>query len=301
MERRNKRLHKPLKGLRLLMAASAAMAFVSAVLMVAGAPKINALNKLVTDCRTAEQKIAELDATYAAICADMDTYDGIFERLESLKATYFSNVKTLEDMILSGQSSVKIAYLTLDDGPFDSSAAYLDLLDSYNIRVTFFVLKKPQMYDMYYREILSGHTIANHTATHDLSAIYASPQAFMQSVKSLENYLYDTFHYRTDIVRFPGGSPTAGTQRSAIINALHAQGYGYVDWTVSSGDGGRYLTDPQAACDYIMSHVGEDKIIVVLMHDYSSVSINTLPLVIEQLKQKGFIFLPLFKDSCMIN
>lgn len=283
------------------MAAAAAMALISAVLMIADAPKINALAKLVTDCSSAERQIADIDASCAAMSADIDTYNGIFDALENLKSVYFSNVKTLENMILDGQSDVRIAYLTFDDGPFQSSSAYLDLLDSYGIRATFFVLKRPSMYQTYYREIMSGHTIGNHTATHALSDIYASPQAFMQSVDSLENYLYCTFHYRAQIVRFPGGSATAGVNRRAIINALHAQGYGYVDWTVSSGDGGNYLTDPQAACDYIMSHVGDDRIIVLLMHDYSTVSINTLPLVIDQLQQKGFIFLPLFKDSCMVN
>lgn len=301
MERGDIAVHKPLTAIRVVYALIAVMGAIAAVLLIVSTPKTNALNKLITDCNTLEAQCASLDASYAQMSADIETYNGIYDKIETLKTQYFSNVRTLENMILNGESDVRIAYLTFDDGPFQSSGAYLDLLDSYGIRATFFVLKKQDMYDTYFREIMAGHTLGNHTATHDIQTIYTSAQSFMNSVDSLESYLYNTFHYRATIVRFPGGSSSAGGNRYAIINALHAQGYGYVDWTVSSGDGGRYLTDPQAACDYIMSHVGDDKIIVLLMHDYSTVSIRTLPLVIDQLQQKGFIFLPLFKDSCMIN
>jgi peptidoglycan/xylan/chitin deacetylase (PgdA/CDA1 family) len=58
--------------------------------------------------------------------------------------------------------------LTFDDGPSESTAEILDLLDGYGIRATFFVigLRAEQRSDLVRRAGNDGHVIGNHTWDH---------------------------------------------------------------------------------------------------------------------------------------
>ena len=42
------------------------------------------------------------------------------------------------------------------------------------------------------------------------------------------------------------------------------------------------------------------EIVVLLMHDYSNVTIESLPKIINEFKKRNFIFLPLFYDSVKV-
>ncbi|MBQ9931765.1 MAG: polysaccharide deacetylase family protein, partial [Firmicutes bacterium] len=57
-----------------------------------------------------------------------------------LKTEYAQNIRALEEKILAGESDVKIAYLTFDDGPYKQTEQYLAILDQYDIKATFFVI-----------------------------------------------------------------------------------------------------------------------------------------------------------------
>lgn len=241
---------------------------------------------------------------------DINFYQNIDTEIENVKKELFKNVKSLEDKILTNTSSKKIAYLTFDDGPYYLTNKILDTLDNYNVKATFFTIGrgKEHCYDnssyncttMYSKIASKGHTIANHTYSHLIwGGIYKSSTNFINDVIKQENLIKEKTGIITNIVRFPGGSSTAGSLKNDIIKKLRERNYGWVDWSAQDGDGGE-LTSSTQAMNYFKNSINSN-IEVVLLHDYSTITYQILPNMIEYLENKGYILLPLFYESNMIN
>ncbi|MBR1376565.1 MAG: polysaccharide deacetylase family protein [Bacilli bacterium] len=234
----------------------------------------------------------------------------IDDNIAEIKKEYFSNIKTLEDKILASESDKKIAYLTFDDGPYYLSYKYLEVLDKYDVLATFFTIgnnkevcydnKSANCYLLYNEEAKRGHTMANHTFSHGIfRGLYSSPTNFIEQVKKQEELIRNQTGVTTNIVRFPGGSATAGKYKNAIIELLRANGYGWVDWTAATGDGGSLASADQAWNNFVNSI--DSNIEVILMHDYNHYTLEILPKEIEYLKENGYSLFPLFYESNMVN
>ena len=231
---------------------------------------------------------------------EMSIYKNIDKSISDKYQEYYSNIALLEDKINRGESSVKIAYLTFDDGPYDLTYQVLDLLKANNIRATFFVIGKDGVDDRYKRIVDEGHTLANHTYYHNIgNGLYDSADSFISQVKKLEDYLYGVTGYRTSIVRFPGGSPTAGKYKDEIVNRLHDMGYNYVDWTSETGDGSSKKLAEKDTWSWYQDTTRDKNIVVLLMHDYNYSTFNNLQKIIDDMRSRGFIFLPLHNKSIM--
>lgn len=229
-------------------------------------------------------------------------YQNIDDEIVNMYNEYYSNIALLEQKIMNGESSVHIAYLTFDDGPYDLTLRYLDILKRNNIRATFFCLGKDGFDDTYRRIVSEGHTLANHTFYHNISSgLYDSVDSFIGQVKKLEDYLYNITGFRTSIVRFPGGSSTAREHRDGIINELHNMGYNYVDWTSETGDGSSLKLALKDTYSWYLDTTRDKNIIVLLMHDYNYSTYNDLERIIGDLRNRGFIFLPLHNKSVMVK
>ncbi len=173
------------------------------------------------ELETKEQELAAVNAEYEEISRSLSYYTDMEDNLTRTKEDYFSMVADLEQKIINGESNVKIAYLTFDDGPYYLSEQFLDVLDRYDIPATFFYLMKcketgfeepDEFYDGIYRRIIaSGHTLGNHTSIHKFgpTGVYSSVDAFKKSVIDNKNFIYDRYGYTTNVFRFPGGSDTA--------------------------------------------------------------------------------------------
>lgn len=118
-------------------------------------------------------------------------------------------------------------------------------------------------------------------------------------IKQEEQVKTQTGGYITNIVRFPGGSVTAGKLKNSIIEQLRKRGYGWVDWNAEDGDG-KDIQNKNQAWSILKSTLG-DKIEVILLHDYNTVTTSMLGEIIEYLQKDGYILLPLFYESNMIN
>lgn len=249
-------------------------------------------------------KIQEIDEK-------IKTLNNIEEDTKNLETEYFKAIKDLEDNILNHKSNSKIAYLTFDDGPYYNTYKVLDILDNYNVKATFFTTSingencfdnpKEKCLPLYKEYVKRGHTIANHTYTHGIyRGLYSSTESFIKAVKNQEERIKtETGGYITNIVRFPGGSSTAGSLKSSIISELRNMHYGYVDWTAEDGDGGN-LTSTDMAWNTLTSTINSN-IEVILFHDYNPYTTEILPKAIEYLQNKGYLLLPLFYESNMIN
>ncbi len=255
-------------------------------------------NKLLEEKEVLDKKIDELE--------------NISTLTTDLKQEVFTLAKDLEQKIIKNDTKYKIAYLTFDDGPYYSTNDYLKILKKYRVKGTFFTigLDKEKCFDnrnkdcsiLYKKIVDEGHTIANHTYSHLIhKGLYSSATSFINQVTKQEKLIKQKTGVTTNIVRFPGGSGTANAYgvKNGAIKKLQSLGYGWVDWTAQDGDGGSPGTKKQALARF-KKNINEG-IEVVLLHDYSQVSLAILPDIIEYLEKNNYILLPLFYDSVKVN
>ncbi len=252
----------------------------------------------------------EKEVEYNKVFERLDLVNNIDEKTNEVKKDFFSKAKQLEDKIIAGESNNKIAYLTFDDGPYYLTNQFLDVLDEYDVFATFFTIgeNKDVCFDqrnqdcsgLYAKEASKGHTMANHTYSHGIwRGLYDNPESFIKQVKLQENLLVTRTGVKPNIVRFPGGAATAGKNKARDIELLRENGYGWVDWSASIGDGGS-LRDYNVGWNNFVNSINSN-IEVVLMHDYNKVTLQLLPAEIKYLKENGYHIFPLFYESNMVN
>ena len=220
--------------------------------------------------------------------------------LKEAKETYFKLAIEADKRAREG-ANFKVCYLTFDDGPYSKTTPlFLDVLKEKNVLGTFFVLKKDNLDDLYRRIRDEGHTLANHSASHKIkNGIYRSEEAFIEDIKENDDFIYNLLGVKMDVMRFPGGSPQAtysGLNKSSLVNKLVDMGYGYIDWTLTTGDGEANLS-PDEFLHNVVDKSSNYNVITVLMHDYSKNTALCLGEMIDILREQGYIFLPLSYDS----
>jgi len=224
--------------------------------------------------------------------------------IEEIKNKFYENESKYEKLVLEGKGSKKIAYLTFDDGPYQISYQFLDVLDKYDILATFFVIgnKPDDRLPIYKEEVRRGHTIANHTYYHSISkGLYNSVSSFTNQIKKNEDFILKETGIKTNILRFPGGSNQAKGLKTSIIKEISNMGYGYVDWDLETGDGKKVAPTIKESIDNVLNKTNDRDIVVILMHDYSSITLSALPSIIEGLEKQNYIMLPLFYESVKVK
>lgn len=243
---------------------------------------------------------------------EIEELNNIDNNIAEIKNEVFKLAKDLEEKIKNNESDKKIAYLTFDDGPYYSTHKFLDVLNEYEVKATFFTIgldketcydnRSKECHELYKKIVDNGHTIANHTYSHLIRyGLYNSSSSLIDQVKKQENLIKEKTNTTTNIFRFPGGSGSAkayGVFNSAV-DELRKLNYGWVDWTAMNGDGG-YPGNVSQAFQTFKNQINEN-IEVVLFHDYSMITLSMLPDAIEYLENNNYIILPLFYDSVMIN
>ena len=249
---------------------------------------------------TAEKEAltGEIQGLKAAVAEQKD----LPQAIQRQKEEGFRQLGELEQKIKAGESTQKIAYLTFDDGPYDNTTeAILDVLKEKGVHATFFLRHRPDHVAQIRREIREGHTLANHSYSHKIKAVYQSADSCIREIRDQQEWLTETVGVTPQIYRFPGGSPTAGSKKQAIAAALAADGLGSVDWNCATGDGLPGALTTEKAYQNAIGSVGEQKIVVMLMHDYSTATLEALPEIIDTLKAEGYLLMPLFRESVMIR
>ena len=272
----------------------------------------NKYNDLMNDYRKKVKELNDEKGQLLYLDKEINTYQEIDKEIEAVKKEFFEVAKVLENDINNGKSNKKIAYLTFDDGPYYNTYKVFDILDKYNVGATFFTTsandrycydnKEYDCYKLYQEYIKHGHTIANHTYTHAIfKGLYSSTDTFMDAVVRQHEHVKNQTGYVMNILRFPGGGDTANhfKLKDSVIERLRELGYGWVDWNSLDGDGG-YLPNRDKAWSTLTNSINE-KIEVVLFHDYSSITTSILGEAIEYLESNGYVLLPLFYESSMVN
>lgn len=249
-----------------------------------------------------EQKVC-IDTEIEKLRKSIETVKNLPQEAETARQKFFEDASRLEKMVRDGNTDIKIAYLTFDDGPYEITDRYLDVLEMYGVLATFFQRGRDwNEYGAIYRRVaLSGHTIGNHTYSHQIrGGIYRSVQTFMDDVLKNRKYIEENLGITTQVLRFPGGSGTAGSLKQGIIEELRKEGYAYVNWNSATMDG-MYDLSADEYRDNVLNRTNGREFLVVLMHDYSKETLKALPEIIEGLEEQGYVFLPLFYESLAVN
>ncbi len=227
------------------------------------------------------------------------------EHIEKVRREYGAAIRQLEDKINAGESDYRICYLTFDDGPTYQTDKFLDELAALDAKATFFTIgcgirEEHNVHirdNALRREAREGHAIANHTFTHAYyGPLYVSLDSFMDAVREQDELVYNVTGMHTEIVRFPCGSHYS-PHREESIQALLDEGYQWMDWIGNAMDAGNNGYSAAHTAATVIWQARQDKITVVLMHDWNLNTLDSLEQIVTTLREENYLFLPLFKES----
>ncbi len=203
------------------------------------------------------------------------------------------------DFLTQGPTKEKKIALTFDDGPGPNTEKFLDLLDRYQVKATFFVLGEQSRLrpSMLKKISAQGHEIANHTMTHmnynkrykarlqevgnaDKAAELAKDD-LVKDIRDSQRIIEKTGGQKLKIMRMPHG-----IDKPWIKQAAKETGFVLVNWT--------YGTDwnSTGAETDIPGYVKAIRPgAVILLHDgwpKSDKSLAITEAVIKAAKEKGF-------------
>ena len=199
----------------------------------------------------------------------------------------------------------KTMYLTFDDGPTERTDEILDILKQEGIKATFFVVhydNSSASHARMRRIVDEGHTLAFHAYVHEYKKIYASVESYLEDAYKIFSEIKEATGYTPSLFRCPGGSRNNHNKAVAdeILEEMKRRGFVCYDWNMSVEDSGVNSKEDNAdvLVSYLMDQVGSRSRGIILMHDASArkATVKALPMIIEQLRNKGYSFAPLTPD-----
>ena len=201
----------------------------------------------------------------------------------------------------------KIVYLSFDDGPGPYTQQLLDILDKYNVDVTFFVTNQTtSCKDMIGEAYRRGHTIAMHSYSHRFQDIYASEAAYFKDLNKIQALCEAQTGVKPTIVRFPGGTANGISKKycpglmTQLTKSLPAKGYFYCDWNVDSDDAVNAKTKEEVF-NNVINGIQKRNVSYVLQHDIFQYSVEAVEDIIRWGLENGYTFLPLTEESKMTH
>lgn len=248
-----------------------------------------------------ESKTAQLEE----LRAESTRLDNIMEETLAKRREYAAKIRELEEKVQAGETDIKICYWTFDDGPTIYTAQVLDTAKELGVHVTFFTSheanESKDEAEMLRREFAEGHAVANHTYSHQFAALgnlYQNTDGLLEMINQQDEWVYECTGFHTELFRFPGGSAWAkallGTDPT---EAIRDAGYEWIEWSCDVFDNG---VAGKTAAEIQGTGVWEVKqldIAVVLSHDWNSNTVSAFPAIVKQLKEAGYVFLPLYPES----
>ena len=186
----------------------------------------------------------------------------------------------------------KIIYLTIDDSPTSYTMDLLAVLDDLDVKATFFVVgsyvrTRPVFLRAIYEQ---GHTIANHSYTHQESMLKKNFSTCLSEFKRTGEEVSKAlgFPLPMPIIRIPYGS---GILTNDMLDRLQREGYYWIDWNALNGDTESQIQSDVAALDRAITTAGRyDGSIVMLVHDGKKRTIRILPELVKHFREQGYEF-----------
>ena len=248
-----------------------------------------------------EEKTAQLED----LKAEDERLDNIQEEALSKRREYAAKIRELEEKVQNGETDIKICYWTFDDGPTSLTSQFLDAAKELGIHVTFFTSNEANESkdepEMLRREFAEGHSVGNHTYSHQFAQygnLYQTVDGLLEMIEEQDEWVYECTGFHTEIFRFPGGSAWAKAllgedPTQAVIDA----GYQWIEWSCDVFDNATANKTAEAIRDIAVYEVSQCDIAVLLSHDWNANTLAAFPEAVKQLQEKGYVFLPLFPES----
>lgn len=262
--------------------------------------------------KTLEQRLDELDIRNQEL-------QTLLQQLQEQKSTPVQTPQIQEDSSgaeasepvaeeSSGQEEIHKVYLTFDDGPSIYTNDILDILDSYNVKATFFVVGKEgtNAEEALQRIVDEGHTLGMHSYSHKYKELYESMDSFTQDFARIRDYIYQATGVESVCYRFPGGSSNTVSEIDMhdFIDYLDSQGVEYYDWNVSSGDGGSMKLSTDTLLENCTRDIDTRDTSIILLHDSAEkpTTVEALPDIIENiLARPDTVILPITENTRPIH
>ncbi len=193
--------------------------------------------------------------------------------------------------------------LSFDDGPCEDTAEVLDILAKYDVKACFFIVGNQTKYlNILPRIAAEGHTIGIHCYDHrSYGMLYRDAEHYFSDLMHTQEIVREYTGQSAHVVRFPGGSLTAGFLAGTLpggYEELYAMladlGMREYDWNVQPESGEKTVegtiiafTHPRAPYEYA----------VVLQHDVRRFSVKALERMIQWALEEGYTFAAL-DESC---
>jgi hypothetical protein len=131
---------------------------------------------------------------------------GVEDASEMVNVDYTKVVRGIDtEDNMASEGDTHYVYLTFDSTPGANTNAIMDILDTYQVKATFFVAGdvSDEYYDTVRRIVNDGHSLGMHSFSNQYSTIYASTEAFADDLQQISDYLFEMTGVRSDLYRFP--------------------------------------------------------------------------------------------------
>ncbi|MCR3923539.1 MAG: polysaccharide deacetylase family protein [Firmicutes bacterium] len=194
--------------------------------------------------------------------------------------------QVVKEGILTGDQ--KQIALTFDAGwLYDQTYQLLDLLDSYQVKSTFFTraLWVKSYPDLAQEIKIRGHIIENHSLTHghlvemtdlEIRNELRESTRIIKEITASEPYLF---------------RPPYGEYNDRLLTLLAEEGYPYtIMWTVDTHDWAEEIRGQKVTADYLVERVltRATNNGIILMHIGGYKTIESLPRIIDGLRDQGY-------------
>lgn len=198
--------------------------------------------------------------------------------------------------------SAKTVYLTIDDGPDPRTTPfYLQILAEKGVKATFFILgRQVESYpELAWAIKAQGHTLGNHTYSHDYRYIYSDPLCYLGELQKTQELLRQLLGEETTLTRAPGG--TYGHFTLEFYRILEDHGFTTYDWNIDTQDALIKNITANRILENVVRQNRNRSTAVVLMHDIGKkADIEALPKVIDYYLEAGYEFQTLKPDSPVV-
>lgn len=185
------------------------------------------------------------------------------------------------------QQNQKVVALTFDDGPDARyTPAILDILQANHVKATFFVVGvQVKAYPQILKRInAEGHLIGNHTY-HHIDLAKATKARILEEIGYNDALIEQIVGFTPTIIRPPYGAITASVRAD-----IEGRGREVALWNIDTRDwAGTSVKTMRAQVNQSLRTQS-----VILMHSFGGRSIHhtveVLPLLIKDLKSKGYTF-----------
>lgn len=249
----------------------------------------------------------------------LDDYDGyLTDQVTPKLIQYGKNTYYMEYTVRDSSGNIGTAvryidvakgyvFLTFDDGPSENiTPQILKTLEDNGVRATFFIVGyDDSTANLLIHEMNYGHTIGLHGYSHDYSKIYTSVDTLIENFEKLGDMLESTTgEYRTDYIRFPGGSSNTVSEKYCkgimkdAAEKVTSLGYTYFDWNVDSRDAGGAENSDEIYKN-VIAGIEPGRNNVVLMHDSAThqATADALQRIIDYCNENNYVIKAINRDT----